>query len=157
MTLDRAKYLNMATYRRNGQEVRTPVWFAGADPLYYLFSAGDAGKVKRIRANGRAKVVSCDVRGGITGEWFEASARLLDDASEIQHAYRALRRKYGWQMWLTDVASRLTGRYAKRQLIALELAPAEPEQAEREAAESEQAQREEAEPEQVEPLQEDNA
>jgi hypothetical protein len=125
MTLDRAKYLNLATYRRNGQEVRTPVWFAGADPLYYLFSAGDAGKVKRIRANGRAKVVSCDVRGGITGDWFEASARLLDDASEIQHAYRALRRKYGWQMRLTDVASRLTGRYAKRQLIALELAEQE--------------------------------
>jgi hypothetical protein len=152
MTLDRAKYLNLATYRRNGQEVRTPVWFAGADPLYYLFSAGDAGKVKRIRANGRAKVVSCDVRGGITGEWFEASARLLDDASEIQHAYRALRRKYGWQMLLTDVASRLSGRYAKRQLIALELAPSESGQAQREEAEPGEAEREKA-----EPLREDNA
>ena len=152
MTLDRAKYLNLATYRRNGQEVRTPVWFAGADPLYYLFSAGDAGKVKRIRANGRAKVVSCDVRGGITGEWFEASARLLDDASEIRHAYRALRRKYRWQMRLTDVASRLTGRYAKRQLIALELAPSESVKAQREEAEPGEAERETA-----EPLQEDNA
>jgi PPOX class probable F420-dependent enzyme len=125
VTLDRAKYLNLATYRRNGVEVRTPVWFAGAAPLYYLFSAGDAGKVKRIRANGQAKVVSCDARGGITGEWFEASARLVDDASEIQHAYRALRRKYGWQMRMTDVASRLAGRYAKRQMIALELAARE--------------------------------
>jgi len=125
VTLDREKYLNLATYRRNGLEVRTPVWFAGADPLYYLFSAGDAGKVKRIRANGRAKVVSCDARGGITGEWFEASARLVDEATEIQQAYRALRRKYGWQMRLTDLASRLTGRYQKRQLIALELAEQE--------------------------------
>ena len=120
MTLDQANYLNLATYRRNGVEVRTPVWFAVAGPLYYLFSAGDAGKVKRIRANGRARVASCDARGGITGEWCDASARLVDDATEIQQAYRALRRKYGWQMYLTDLASRLTGRYAKRQLIALE-------------------------------------
>ena len=72
MTLDRANYLNLATYRRSGQEVRTPVWFAGTGAPYYLFSAGDAGKVKRIRANGRARVVTCDARGGITGEWFDA-------------------------------------------------------------------------------------
>lgn len=121
VTMDRAKYLNLATYRRNGQEVRTPVWFAGSDARYYLFSAGEAGKVKRIRANGRARVVSCDARGGITGEWFDAAARLVDDETEIQQAYRALRRKYGWQMYLTDLGSRLTGRYAKRQVIALEL------------------------------------
>ena len=106
VTLDREKYLNLATYRRNGQEVRTPVWFAGAGPLYYLFSAGDAGKVKRIRANGRAKVVSCDARGGITGEWFEASARLVDEATEIQQAYRALRRKYGSERPLAGVPRR---------------------------------------------------
>jgi PPOX class probable F420-dependent enzyme len=128
VTLDRAQYLNLATYRRNGQEVRTPVWFAGAGALHYLFSAGEAGKVKRIRANGRARVASCDARGGITGEWFEAAARLVEDEAEIQQAYRALRRKYGWQMHLTDIASRLTGRYAKRQLIALELAACEPAQ-----------------------------
>ena len=128
VTLDRANYLNLATYRRNGQEVRTPVWFAGLDARYYLFSAGDAGKVKRIRANGRARVVSCDARGGITGEWRDAAARLVNDETEIQQAYRALRRKYGWQMRLTNLASRLTGRYAKRQLIALELSALEPAQ-----------------------------
>ena len=128
VTLDRANYLNLATYRRNGQEVRTPVWFAGSDARYYLFSAGDAGKVKRIRANGRARVVSCDARGGITGEWRDAAARLVNDETEIQQAYRALRRKYGWQMRLTNLASRLTGRYAKRQLIALELSALEPAQ-----------------------------
>jgi hypothetical protein len=126
VTLDQANYLNLATYRRNGQEVRTPVWFAGSDARYYLFSAGDAGKVKRIRANGRARVVSCDARGGITGEWRDAAARLVNDDTEIEQAYRALRRKYGWQMHLTDLASRLTGRYAKRQLIALELSALEP-------------------------------
>ena len=49
-------YVNLATFRRNGREVRTPVWIAGADCLYYVFSEGNAGKVKRIRANGRQPV-----------------------------------------------------------------------------------------------------
>lgn len=120
MTLDRSRYLSLATFRRNGDEVRTPVWFAGDGDRYYLFSAGEAGKVKRIRANGRARVASCDVRGNVRGPWMDAAARLIDDGAEIERAYRALRRKYGWQMLLTDLASRLTGRYDQRQLIALE-------------------------------------
>lgn len=121
MTLDRANYLNLATFRRNGNEVRTPVWFAGDGDRYYLFSEGEAGKVKRIRANGRARVASCDLRGKVTGEWRDAVARLVDEPAEIERAYRALRRKYGWQMRLTDLASRLTGRYARRQIVAFEL------------------------------------
>lgn len=127
--LDQAQYINLATFRRSGDEVRTPVWFAGAGPDYYVFSAGDAGKVKRIRANGRARVARCDVRGGVTGDWQDAVARLLDDPGEIEIAYRALRGKYGWQMWLTDVGSRLTGRYGRRALIALSLALSDTEQA----------------------------
>ena len=30
-------YVNLATFRRNGREVRTPVWIAGKDRRYYIF------------------------------------------------------------------------------------------------------------------------
>lgn len=119
MSLANAQYVNLSTFRRTGVEVHTPVWFAVDNGTSYVFSAGDAGKVKRIRANGRARVAACDARGKLRGDWIDATARLVDDPAEIERAYRALRRKYGWQMWLTDLGSRLTGRIAKRQMIGL--------------------------------------
>ncbi len=120
--LAQARYLSLATYRRDGREVRTPVWFAAHGPRLYCFSAGDAGKVKRIRANGRARVALCDLRGRLLGPWLDAQARIVADADRSAEAYRLLRRKYGWQMWLTDLFSRLTGRYRRR--AVLEIIPA---------------------------------
>lgn len=125
MDIDDARYCSLETFRRNGVAVATPVWFARDEApeqrVYYVFSAGDAGKVKRIRANGRARVAPCDVRGRVLGEWQDAQARLLTDAADIARAYRALRRRYGWQMRLSDVFSTLTGRYHRRALIAFTL------------------------------------
>jgi PPOX class probable F420-dependent enzyme len=121
VSLADARYFNLATFRRDGREVATPVWFASADGACYVFSAGDAGKVKRIRAGSRARVAACDVRGRLLGEWHDASARLVTDPAEVQRAYRALRSKYGLAMAALDWLARLTGRYQKRQLIAVTL------------------------------------
>ncbi|MGR8920751.1 MAG: PPOX class F420-dependent oxidoreductase [Gammaproteobacteria bacterium] len=122
--LGAARYVSLATFRRNGAEVRTPVWVVGLDATLYCFSAGDAGKVKRVRANGRARVASCDARGGSLGAWHEATARLVDDATLGARVYAALRRKYGWQMALLDWLARLTGRLGRRQVIAIEVSRA---------------------------------
>ncbi len=119
--LSNARYANLATFRRNGVAVPTPVWFAADGNEYFVFSEGTAGKVKRIRANGRARLAACDVRGTLLGPWHEARARLLTEPDEIARAYRALRRRYGWQMRLLDLMSRLAGKYDKRALIAVTL------------------------------------
>jgi len=63
------RYVSVATYRRSGEEVCTPVWLAKVDANYYLFSEGKAGKVKRIRANGRARIAACDLRGRVSSGW----------------------------------------------------------------------------------------
>jgi hypothetical protein len=57
------KYVSLATYRQNGVEVNTPVWIAKVAGRYYVFSAGDAGKVKRIGATSRVRLAACDFRG----------------------------------------------------------------------------------------------
>ncbi len=36
-----ASYMSLATYRRDGREVRTPVWFAEGEGKLYVFSEGD--------------------------------------------------------------------------------------------------------------------
>lgn len=64
-----AAYVSLATFRRNGKEVRTPVWIAGSGGRYYGFSAGNAGKVKRIRANPRIRLAACDAAGRVRSPW----------------------------------------------------------------------------------------
>jgi PPOX class probable F420-dependent enzyme len=118
-----ADYFNLATFRRNGKAVDTPVWFARSGDVYYVFSAGDAGKVKRIRNSSKARVAACDVRGKLLGDWTDARARLVDDRAEIEAAYRCLRRKYGFKMAFGDFFAKLTGRYDRRQIIAVTVAP----------------------------------
>ena len=120
--LDRHQYLSLATFRRNGAEVRTPVWFAAVGDTLVVVSAGDAGKVKRLRRSRAARVAPCNARGTPQGDWRDATARLLTDADAIARAHAALRAKYGWKMWLLDAVSGLTGRARRRAWIAIEVA-----------------------------------
>ena len=119
--LDREPYINLATFRRSGVAVRTPVWFARSGERFYAFSEAKAGKVKRLRNDPRIEVAPCSVRGRVTGEWIPGRARRVDDAATVERAYAALRSKYGWQMRLADFFSRLSGRYDQRAVLELEL------------------------------------
>jgi len=118
------QYVSLATYRRNGLEVKTPVWIAAMAGRYYVFSAGDAGKVKRIRATSRVRIAACDVRGNVRGAWMEARARIVSDPALIGEVRKALRRKYGLLMRITDVVATMTGRIRRRVYIEIELADA---------------------------------
>jgi hypothetical protein len=118
-SLKDARYINLATFRRSGVAVETPVWFAEVDGRYYVFSAGNAGKIKRLRNSSRARIAACDVRGKVLGPWLDAQAVLVLDSTEIQRAHSALVQKYGWQMKLTDFMSGLTGRLRRRAYIAI--------------------------------------
>jgi uncharacterized protein len=116
------KYVSLATYRRNGIEVKTPVWIVEVARRYYVFSAGDAGKVKRIRATPRVRMAACDVRGNIQSGWMEARARIVVDSALIAQVRRALRSKYGLIMRLIDVMATMTGRIRRRAYIEIEFA-----------------------------------
>jgi hypothetical protein len=123
-SLENAQYVSLGSYRKSGELVETPVWCAHADAAFYVFTAPDSGKVKRLRNGSRATLAVCDVRGKLLGERHPATAVLIDDPEEIERALTLLRRKYGWQMWLFDLGSRLTGRIHKRAYIRAILAEA---------------------------------
>ncbi|MGH9576862.1 MAG: pyridoxamine 5'-phosphate oxidase family protein, partial [Terriglobales bacterium] len=63
------KYLNLETYRRSGEEVLTPVWFAQDGRVFYIYSLADAGKIKRIRRKPRVRIAPCNFRGDLLGTW----------------------------------------------------------------------------------------
>ncbi len=115
--LKRAKYLSLATFRKSGVAVETPVWFAEEDEAFYIFSAGEAGKVKRLRNSPRSRIAACTATGRLTGEWVDSEAVVLSDSGDLDHALNALRRKYGWQMYMTDFLSGLSGKMRKRAYI----------------------------------------
>jgi hypothetical protein len=119
--LDRHRYMSLATFRRSGAEVATPVWFAAVGSRLYVFTGGESGKVKRLRHSSRARVAPSDSRGRILGPWQEASARILTGPASVDKAHAALRSKYGWQMRVADLGSRLTGRIHRRAWLEIQV------------------------------------
>jgi PPOX class probable F420-dependent enzyme len=119
--LDRETYISLVTFRRSGRGVATPVWFAARNGKIYVFSEGTAGKVKRLRNDARIRIAPCNVRGTVRGAWIDGSGRRVDDAELVEGAYRALLRKYGWQMRIANFFSRLAGRFDRRAILELEI------------------------------------
>ena len=127
--VQQARYVSFATFRKNGAKVATPVWMAPAElppKVCYIFSAGNAGKVKRLRNNPVVELACCDVQGKVLSDWITATAQLVTEPDEIALALEALGQKYGWQMWIADVGSKLTGKYHKRAYIRVQLNQLDP-------------------------------
>ena len=119
--LARHRYMSLATVRRSGAEVRTPVWFAVVGGRLYVFTAGESGKVKRLRHSSRARVAPSDARGRVLGAWLDVTARIVVEVPTVERAHAALRSKYGWQMRLADLVSRIAGRSRRRAWIEIEV------------------------------------
>lgn len=93
------QYMNLTTFRKSGQPVPTPVWFAQVGDRIYVVTFAASGKVKRIRANPRVHLTPSDARGKPLGETIEAHARILDPSAQ-EAAHRALAKKYGVLYWM---------------------------------------------------------
>ncbi len=68
------KHLAIESYRKNGEAVRTPVWFIEKDGTLFVRTDGDTGKAKRIRGNPRIRIAPCTIRGKPKGDWVNAEA-----------------------------------------------------------------------------------
>ena len=102
------KYLNLETFKKSGEGVKTPVWFAAdpsasldsSDAKLYVYTIGVSGKVKRIRNNPRVKIAPCDMRGRVLGEWVEARVAIVT-SEEAARGMRLLNKKYfPWKQML---------------------------------------------------------
>ncbi len=111
------RYFNLETFKKDGNGVKTPVWFAELDGTFVVFTDGTSYKVKRIRRNPKARIAACDVRGKVHGPWFDARAEIVQKGPETDAAYAALRAKYGLQMRALDVISTLGRRIGRREII----------------------------------------
>jgi len=118
--LFKSSYILFSTKKRDGSFVATPVWCSGDEHTLYAYSAGEAGKVKRLRNFNECKVAPCTVSGKRLGDDINAHAYLLDPEESII-AHRSLTKKYGWQMRVLNVGASITGRKKSRAFIRIEL------------------------------------
>lgn len=102
-------YLNLETYRKNGEGVKTPVWFVQDGDTFYVRTIDDSWKVKRLRNNPRASIVPSTSSGGPLGDWISVTAELVEDETLAQEVNRLFNRKYGMQKRLFDLFGRIRG------------------------------------------------
>lgn len=93
------KYVSFVSFRRNGTPVATPVWIApyGSDELCFT-TAGNAAKVKRLRADDRVTIQPCDMRGRLRPGTspIEGRARVVSGTA-FRSVEAAVAHKYGIQ------------------------------------------------------------
>lgn len=120
------KYLSLETFKKSGEGVKTPVWFAadpvralsGAEARLFVYTIGNTGKAKRIRNNGRVKIAPCTMRGEITGEWLDARAEIIS-GEEAAHGMALLSRKYfPWKQILGFFAA-----FSRKERVVMAITP----------------------------------
>jgi len=114
------EFINVETFRKNGQGVPTPVWFVQDGDTLYVRTVDGSGKVKRIRNNPRVRVMPCGVRGEPRGEWVEGQARFAG-ADESKKVNGLLTRKYGLMKVMFELMGTFQGR--KYTVIAINETP----------------------------------
>ncbi len=116
-TFEKAKYINIQTYKKNGQPISTPVWFIIKDNKIFFRTSHNSGKIKRIRNNNKVKFALCDIRGKIKGEWYEGVTNIENDSNNS--ILVQINKKYG-------ISSRLMKIFYKIKKIEIVILSIEP-------------------------------
>jgi PPOX class probable F420-dependent enzyme len=87
------KYVSLASFKRDGTPVATPMWFVIDGERLLALTDGASAKVKRIRRNPEVTVAPCTASGRTTGEPIAARAEILP-AGDLEHAQALIERKY---------------------------------------------------------------
>lgn len=110
------RYVRFTTFRRSGEPVHTPVWFAADGDTYVFTTQESSGKVKRLRHTPRVEVAESAMSGkvGDGTPVFEGTAEIIpsSDPAAIA-AERVLAKQYGiqWKLvGLGDVFRKLIGK-----------------------------------------------
>jgi len=111
------QYINLETFRKNGQGVKTPVWFAVEDNVLYTRTMANSWKVKRLNRDSRIKVVPSNARGEPLGTWVEGQAYEINDPDTAKHVNALLNKKYG----LLKRGFDLMGRFRGGQMTAVRI------------------------------------
>ena len=90
------EYINLVTYKKDKTPVTTPVWVADFSDSLVVTTNINAGKVKRVRNNGKATIYTTNQNGSKKlSESLDLDASLIEDIDMKKHAADTIRKKYG--------------------------------------------------------------
>ena len=111
-----AEYINLITYKRDKSSVTTPVWVAAFSNSLVVTTSLNAGKVKRVRNNGKATIYITNQNGSKKlSESLDLKATLIEDLDLKKQATDLIRKKYGMMAKMI-----MKGPDEKRAIIKLE-------------------------------------
>ena len=99
-SLETGKYINLLTYKKNGEPVLTPVWFIFKDNKIFIRTSNKSGKFKRIKNNKNVKFALCNIRGKIKGAWYNGFAKLEPNNRWV---FSKINEKYGIFAYLMNI------------------------------------------------------
>ncbi len=119
-TFRTGKYISLETFKKSGEGVKTPIWYAIAENgTIYAYTMAHSWKVKRIQNNPRVRIAPSDIRGNVQGEWVDGTARILEPGQpEFIAGNKLLDQKYLLKK-LFNWAAKLRGH--KRAGIAIQI------------------------------------
>jgi PPOX class probable F420-dependent enzyme len=106
---EKQNYLNIETFRKSGQAVKTPVWFVEDGDALYVWTQAGSGKAKRIRNNGTVNIAPSTGSGEPVGEWSPARAQADESPTAIQRVEKLMKKKYGIMFNVFGFLGRLRG------------------------------------------------
>ena len=106
---EKQQYLNLETVRKNGQVVKTPVWFVRDGDALLVWTETDSGKAKRIRRDGKVRVVPSSASGEPVGEWVNATASADDSPEAVKFVSEKFKKKYGMQFNMFGLPGKARG------------------------------------------------
>jgi len=110
------QYINLETFKKDGTKVTTPVWVAQQNNSLVVTTGKNAGKVKRIRNNGKAIIYTTNQSGSKKlSEELEVKGSILSDEDLKTEAVTILKKKYGMMAKMM-----LKGPNENRAIIVLE-------------------------------------
>jgi PPOX class probable F420-dependent enzyme len=113
------KVISLETYRRNGDPVRTPVWFLEENGTLYVHTDDSTGKVKRIRRNPKVRLAPSHFRGKPKTEYIDARAELETDPGTVEKYHSQINKKYGLQGTFTKFLQRFSRSKANDIIIVI--------------------------------------
>ncbi len=107
--LKRHRYINLETFRKNGQGGRTPVWFVIDGDTLWVWTQANSGKVKRIRRNGGVRIAPCTASGELLGDWMNAHATEENTPEAMRALEKRFHARYGLMFHLLNFLGKLRG------------------------------------------------
>ena len=88
------EYVNLVTYKKDGSSVTTPVWVAPYQNSLVVTTSLNAGKVKRIKNNGKATIYVTNQTGSKKlSESLDLTASLISELKDKSEAVEKIKKK----------------------------------------------------------------